>query len=119
MQPGDDGVLRSIRTGALDQHWWALTPGNGAMAQARFVETRVSQLIDPASQGLELLNQVADSGWVTTAQRGVSANAAASIQRTRASFSSSNASCSCQAARAGGAGLSRGSARRRRRRSPG
>lgn len=82
MQPGDDGVLRSIRTGALDQHWWALTPGNGAMAQARFVETRVSQLIDPASQGLELLHQVADSGWVTTAQRGASANAAASIQRT-------------------------------------
>lgn len=81
-QPDDDGVLRSIRTGALDQHWSALTTGNGVVAQARFVETSVSQLIDPATHGLEYLSQQADSGWITTSLRGAAANAYASIALT-------------------------------------
>ena len=82
MQADDDGVLRSIRTGALDQHWSALTTGNGVVAQARFIETSVSSLIDPAGKGLEFLNLEADSDWVTRTQRGASANAFASIQLT-------------------------------------
>lgn len=82
MPAGGDGVLRSIRTGALDQHWSALTSGNGVVSQARFIETSASQLINPAGGGLVPLNETADSGWVTTAVRGASANAAASIQRT-------------------------------------
>jgi hypothetical protein len=82
MQSGDDDVLRSIRTGALDQHWSALTSGNGVVSQARFIETSASQLINPAGGGLVPLNETADSGWVTRSQRGASANAFASIMRT-------------------------------------
>jgi hypothetical protein len=82
MQAGDDGVLRSIRTGALDQHWSALNSGNGVVSQARFIETRASQLINPAGGGLVPLNETADSGWVIRSQRGTSASAYASIMRT-------------------------------------
>jgi hypothetical protein len=82
MQAGDSGVLGTIRTGALDQHWSALTTGNGTVAQARFTETRVSQLINPVGGGLEYLNQLADSGWITTSVRGQSATAFASLTLT-------------------------------------
>jgi hypothetical protein len=82
LAPGSEGVLQTIRTGALDLHWSALTAGNGVAAQARFVETRTSQLINPVSGGLQYQDLVADSGWITTQQRGAGVIAFASIDLT-------------------------------------
>lgn len=79
LPPGGDDVFRTVLSGALDLHWWQMTEGNGTAAQARYVETRTSQLINSTSKGLEYQKLVADSGWVTTTQRGKAVSADASI----------------------------------------
>lgn len=78
LQPGDSGLLPSIRSGALDLHWSAMT-GSGFAAQARFVDTRVSQLIQPGG-GLLYKNQKADSDWIVTTVKGQWVTADASIE---------------------------------------
>lgn len=77
--PSDSGILPSIRTGALGANWDELTPGWGVASQARFVEQRFSQLIDPANKGLVYLALTADSGWQSSQGVGQPVTADASI----------------------------------------
>lgn len=81
LEPGGDGLLTQIRSGALDLRWWEMT-GHGVASQARYFETRVSQLHNPALGGLEYLNLVADSGWNATQQVGQLVTAFASVDVT-------------------------------------
>jgi hypothetical protein len=79
LDPGGDGLLTRIRSGALDLRWWEMTTGHGVASEARFVEGRVSQLYSPTLGGLEYLDLKADSGWVRTQQIGQQVGASASI----------------------------------------
>jgi len=80
--PFDSGILPVIRTGALGAEWDELGNGWGVASQARFVEQRYSQLINPATKGLEYLALTADSGWQGTQAVGQAAWAYASIDVT-------------------------------------
>ena len=80
--PSDSGILPVIRTGALGTNWDELTPGWGVASQARYVEERYSQLIDPANKGLAYLALTADSGWQSSQVAGQSVTANASIDMT-------------------------------------
>lgn len=80
--PLDSGILPTIRTGALGASWDELGNGWGVASQARFVESRHSQLIDPTTQGLAYLPLTADSGWQGTQVAGQSVRAFASIDLT-------------------------------------
>ena len=51
LDPDGDGLLTRIRSGALDLRWWEMATGHGVASQARFVETAVSQLYNPALAG--------------------------------------------------------------------
>ena len=82
LDPAGDGLLTQIRSGALDLRWWEMTSGHGVASQARHVETRTSQLHNPATGGLDYLNLVADSGWNATQQIGQQVAAFASVDVT-------------------------------------
>ena len=77
--PFDSGILPSIQTGALGVAWDQLAAGSGVASQARFVEQRFSQLIDPANKGLVYQALTADSGWKSSQSVGQPVTADASI----------------------------------------
>lgn len=79
LQPQDGGLLNHIDSGPLDLRWGDMTTGSGVAAQARYFETRVSQLYNPALGQLEYLDLMADSGWKGTQQIGQQVSAFASI----------------------------------------
>lgn len=80
LDPDAGGVLPIVRTGPLD-NWQALS-GSGQLSTARYVEGRLSRLVDPAVGGPVLLDEVADSGWhsSTTAHQAVSAYASVDLE---------------------------------------
>lgn len=77
LQPGDSGIVPGIGPG-MEQ----MPTGHGVSSQARYVETRTSRLVNPATQQLEYLNEQADSGWVSTQQLGKRVTAYASVDLT-------------------------------------
>jgi len=79
LDPLDGGLLNHIDSGALDLHWSDMTTGSGVASQARYFETRRSQLYKPAIGGLETLDLIADSGWSGTQQIGHQVGAHASL----------------------------------------